>query len=254
MLKIVKTIEEWKMIRKSTELKDKSIGFVPTMGTLHKGHLSLIKESKNQTDITIVSIFVNPTQFNDKNDFANYPTTYKEDIAALEILEVDYLLYPEYNSLYPDNYNYMVTEKEFSNLLCGASRPGHFDGVLTIVLKLFNIVQADKAFFGEKDYQQLMLIKKMTETFFIDTEVIPCPTIREEDGLAMSSRNLLLTKEERKIAPTLYKELTSGKNITEIKNILNVSGFKVDYIEDIENRIYVAAFLGKVRLIDNVKK
>ena len=253
-MKIIKTIDEWKTIRNSAEFENKSLGFVPTMGTLHQGHLSLIEESKKQTDVTLVSIFVNPTQFNDKNDFASYPKTYDADIKALEELEVDYLLYPEYDTLYPDNYNYMVSEKELSKLLCGASRPGHFDGVLTVVLKLFNIANADKAFFGEKDYQQMTLIKKMTEAFFIDTEVVSCPTIRESDGLAMSSRNLLLSKEERSIAPSLYKELTSGKTITDIKYALSQLGFKVDYIEEIKNRIYAAAYLGNVRLIDNVEK
>lgn len=251
MTQVIKQINEWKEIRNS--LHDKSIGFVPTMGALHEGHLSLIRKSIEENDVTVVSIFVNPTQFNDKNDFKNYPTTFENDLEKLETEGVDYLFYPDYKDIYNDDFRYEVNEKELSKTLCGAHRPGHFTGVLTVVMKLLNIIKADKAYFGEKDYQQYLLIKGMAEAFFMDCEIIPLPLIREEDGLAMSSRNKLLTDNERKLAPKFYEWLSSGKSIDEIKQGLENDGFIIDYIEEIENGRFGAVHLGKVRLIDNVK-
>lgn len=251
MLEIIKTIEDWNSTRKKLI---GSIGFVPTMGALHKGHKSLIDKSISENDITVVSIFVNPTQFNNPDDLTNYPITFEDDLKLLNDCGVNYLFYPEYDSLYPDNYKYVITENSYSKFMEGAHREGHFDGVLSVVMKLLNIVKANKAYFGEKDYQQYKLIDGMVKAYFLDTEIIPCTTIREEDGLAFSSRNRRLTIEERKKAflfPTLLK---SNKTTQEIKNELNSNGFVVDYIIDFENRRYGAAHLGKVRLIDNVKK
>jgi pantoate--beta-alanine ligase len=251
MTQVIKQIREWKEVRNS--LQKKSIGFVPTMGALHEGHLSLIRKSVSDNNITVVSIFVNPTQFNDKNDFKNYPVTFESDLAKLESEKVEYLFYPEYKEIYSDDFRYEINEKEFSKKLCGAHRPGHFTGVLTIVMKLLNIIKPTKAYFGEKDYQQYLLIKGMAEAFFLDCEIIPLPLIREKDGLAMSSRNKLLTEKERKLAPRFYHWLKSDNSIDTIKDKLEEEGFKIDYIEEIDERRFGAVHLGKVRLIDNVE-
>ena len=253
MTRIIKKISEWKEIRNSDELKNKTVGFVPTMGALHKGHISLIEKCVNENDVSVVSIFVNPTQFNDPNDLRNYPRTFEEDLAILKNHNVDFLFYPEYEEIYQDNYKYRIVETDFSKKLCGAFRPGHFEGVLTIVMKLFNIIRPHKAYFGEKDYQQLKLIDGMCKAFFMDIEIIPCPIVRDEDGLALSSRNLLLSKEEREFALNFPKLLASNKTKEQIKKELEELGFKVDYIEEFEGRRFGAVHVGKVRLIDNVK-
>ena len=238
-------------IKLKHEIRNKvgKIGFVPTMGALHEGHLSLIETSKKDNKFTVVSIFVNPTQFNDPNDYKNYPNTHTEDLLKLSALKVDYL-----SLIYNDNYSYQIVENSLSKQLCGGSRPGHFEGVLTIVMKLLNIVKPAKAYFGEKDFQQYMLIKGMADAFHMDVKVIALPTIREADGLAMSSRNLLLTDSERKIAPTFSKLLSSNLSDENVKSKLENEGFRIDYIETIDGRRFGAVFLGKVRLIDNVKK
>jgi len=253
MVKIIKTVSEWKDIFKDIKEK-KSIGFVPTMGALHNGHRSLIERAKSENDISVVSIFVNPTQFNDSEDLKKYPRIIERDIEMLNDINTDYLFLPNEKELYPNGYNYRLTENDFSKKLCGAFRQGHFDGVLTVVMKLLNIVESTRSYFGEKDWQQYILIQGMAESFFLKTKIISCPIIREEDGLAMSSRNLLLTKENRKIAPEFYKSLSSGKPVEIIKTDLVKLGFNVDYIEIRDNRILGAVYLGKVRLIDNVKR
>ncbi len=251
-MKVFKDKEFWLSERKF--LAGKTIGFVPTMGALHKGHLSLIEKSLSDNDITVVSIFLNPTQFDNASDLENYPKLLEQDIALLERSGVDYLFNPEYNYLYPDNYKYQILETELSNILCGASRPGHFKGVLTVVMKLFNIIKPKRAYFGEKDYQQLELIKGMVNAFFMDVEIVPCPIVRESDGLAMSSRNLRLTPSEREIAPKFYEILSSNLSDEAVIEELEKIGFRVDYITSINNRRYGAVYLGKVRLIDNVQK
>ena len=238
------------------ELSNKfgEIGFVPTMGALHEGHLSLIETSKKENKFTVVSIFVNPTQFNDPNDYKNYPNTQTEDLLKLSALKVDYLFMPTRSFIYNDNYTYQIAENNFSKQLCGASREGHFEGVLTIVMKLLNIVKPSKAYFGEKDFQQYMLIKGMVDAFHMDVKIIARPTVREADGLAMSSRNLLLTDSERKIAPIFSKLLNSKSSDELVKSELENEGFRIDYIETINGRRFGAVFLGNVRLIDNVEK
>jgi pantoate--beta-alanine ligase len=253
MVQVIKEINEWKEIRKG-ELNNKSIGLVPTMGALHEGHLSLMRRSLSDNEITVVSSFVNPAQFNDKSDFEKYPVTYDADIQKLNDLKIDYLLYPDSEDIYHDDYKYSVDENELSKILCGAYRKGHFEGVLSVVMKLLNIVKPQKAYFGEKDYQQYLLIKGMVDAFFMDVKIIPCPIIRENDGLAMSSRNIRLTEEERNMATLFPSLLKSKHSVKKAARILKKEGFKVDYIEEIDGRRFGAVHLGNVRLIDNVKR
>jgi len=250
---IIETVRQMREWRNSLSL-EKKIGFVPTMGALHRGHESLLHFSTQDNDVTVLSIFVNPTQFNNPNDLKEYPHTFEQDLSLAKRLGVDVVFAPQtLTELYPDQYRFKVVENEFSKLLCGAHRPGHFDGVLTVVMKLLQITQPSRAYFGEKDHQQLTLIKDMVSSFFLPVEIIPCPTVREESGLAMSSRNVRLTAEELKIAPKLHQITKETKNLEEAKKILTALGFIVDYLEEHHHRRYVAATLGKVRLIDNVE-
>jgi pantoate--beta-alanine ligase len=230
-----------------------SVGFVPTMGALHEGHASLLKKSAAENDHTILSIFVNPTQFNDPKDLEKYPRTLDSDLAWAKNSNVTAIIYPDFDQMYPDQYRYQVTENKFSKILCGQSRPGHFDGVLTVVMKLLNIVNADHAYFGEKDYQQLTLIKDMAASFFMKTKIIGLPTQREASGLAMSSRNTRLSEDGKTKAAQIYSIIKQSIPTEHARNLLKEAGFKIDYLEDIENRRYVAAFLEGVRLIDNVE-
>lgn len=236
---------------RALELKD--VGFVPTMGALHEGHLALVKQAKKECETVVVSIFVNPTQFNDPNDLKNYPRTISEDCRMLEQAGVTVAFIPEPNEIYSDQFTFRVTENKLSQVLCGPFRPGHFDGVLTVVLKLLQIVNPQKAFFGEKDFQQLLLIKEMAKAFFIPAEIIACPTVRESDGLAMSSRNVRLNSKEREVAALIYKTLKNARDVEEAKQTLLNANFKVDYVEEHWGRRFAAAYLGNVRLIDNVE-
>lgn len=250
MTVVLRTPQEFKAWRKKIQ---GSVGFVPTMGALHTGHEELLKQARKNNDFVVLSIFVNPTQFNDPNDLEKYPKTWEQDLAMAEKNQVDAIFYPHYPEMYPDNYRYKISEGEYSRLLDGAHRPGHFDGVLSVVMKLFHIVSPTRAYFGEKDFQQLSLIKGMVESFFMDLEIVPVPTVREDDGLAKSSRNLRLTAEERQKAPALYKALTESSTAEEAAAKLNAEGFVVDYVTDVGSRRFVAAKLGEVRLIDNVQ-
>jgi pantoate--beta-alanine ligase len=250
-MKIIRSIEEFRQYRNS--IQKQQIGFIPTMGALHLGHLSLIEKSVDNFQLTIVSIFVNPTQFDSKRDLNNYPNLLDDDLDKLKIAGVDCVFLPRFEQIYPDGYNYSVTEKKLSKKYCGAHREGHFDGVLTVVMKLLNIVQPHKAYFGEKDYQQLTLIKQMVKAFFMSVEIIAVATMREKDGLAMSSRNLNLTAKERAIAPKLYQTINSDLSPKQMKAQLENHGFKVDYLKMLDKHLLVAAFLGKVRLIDNIE-
>lgn len=250
MTQVVRTPQEMKNLRRTI---NGSVGFVPTMGALHSGHEQLLKKARQECDFVVLSIFVNPTQFNDPKDFEKYPITWEQDLEKAQTQKVDAIFYPNYQSLYPDNYRYKVVETDFSQMLCGSKRPGHFDGVLSIVMKLFNIVQPQRAYFGEKDHQQLTLIAGMVESYFMDLQIVPVPTVREEDGLAKSSRNVRLTSEERLKAPQIYKTIKESGSANEAQEKLTSLGFKVDYVTDFQSRRYVAAFLGDVRLIDNVE-
>lgn len=246
---VLKSIAEYDAFRKNVK---GTVGFVPTMGALHAGHASLLKQSAQENDSTVLSIFVNPTQFNDPKDLEKYPRTFEADWAIAAECGVSAIFYPDYKEMYPDNYRYVITENSFSQILCGASRPGHFDGVLSVVMKLLNIIKPQKAYFGEKDFQQLRLIEDMTTAFFMPLEIRRGPTLREASGLAMSSRNTRLSQEGQNKAALIYKTITTAKSAHDAQNILNEAGFQVDYLEDIDGRRFVAAFLEGVRLIDNV--
>jgi pantoate--beta-alanine ligase len=247
ILETPQAMKEWRLKQKV------SVGFVPTMGALHEGHEELLKRAKKDNDLVVLSIFVNPTQFNDASDLAKYPKTWDQDLAMAERNGVTAIFYPKYADMYPDNYRYKMTEHEYSLQLDGAHRPGHFDGVLSVVMKLFNLVSPDRAYFGEKDFQQMTLIQGMVESFFMNLKIVPVATVREKDGLAMSSRNTRLTPEQRQKAPAIYKAITQSKSAAEAASALNEQGFVVDYVTDIGKRRYVAAKLGEVRLIDNVE-
>lgn len=229
------------------------MGFVPTMGALHDGHASLIARSKEENKFTVVTIFVNPTQFDDPTDIEKYPRTETRDIELLQSLGVDAVLCPSFHELYPDGYMYRVTENDLSHDLCGKSRPGHFDGVLSVVLKLFGLVKPARAYFGEKDFQQLKLIEGMVRAFFLDVEICACPTVREADGLAMSSRNMRLSPIARETAAVFPKLLQCEKNIGDLRAKLVEHGFEVDYLEEHNERRFGAVIIDGVRLIDNVK-
>lgn len=240
------SMRAWRLSLKGT------VGFVPTMGALHAGHGSLVEAAKGREDFCVVSIFVNPTQFNDPNDLKNYPRPEADDLRALETWGADAVFLPSPREIYADQYRFKVTESEDSRVLCGAHRPGHFDGVLTIVLKLLNLVAPDRAYFGEKDFQQLRLITDMVKALCVPVEIVPCPTVREADGLAMSSRNVRLSARERELAIHLPKVLMTAPDVMSAWDELSRLGFKVDYVEERWGRRLAAAHLGSVRLIDNV--
>ncbi len=249
------------------------------MGALHEGHISLIKRARKENDIVAVSIFVNPTQFGKNEDFNKYPKTLREDKRICRQNGVDIIFVPEASQIYKKGHATSIDVAEFSDILCGLFRPGHFKGVATIVLKLFNIIQPAKAYFGLKDYQQLKIIKKMVEDLNLPVKIVACPTVREKSGLALSSRNKFLTLEQKKSAAGIYSALKRGKsaaksgkvesvavlkkNITE--DLKKISGLRMEYVEVVnpktlqraENlkkdfRILAAVRLGKTRLTDNV--
>ncbi len=252
---MAKIISDPKVMQAISNEKSKAganIGFVPTMGNLHAGHLSLLKRCASENKTSILSIFLNPTQFNNSADLEKYPRTLEKDIELAAQCGVDYIFTPTFKAIYPDNYQYTIIEKELSQQLEGKFRPGHFDGVLTVVMKLLMITKPDKAYFGEKDRQQLMLLQGLAKAFFIDTDIIPCKTVREDSQLAFSSRNNLLAAEHKSLAPNFYKLLSSTKNCQDIAKELTHLGFVVDYIEDYNGHRFGSAYLGNVRLIDNV--
>lgn len=255
----------------------KIIGFVPTMGNLHEGHLTLVREAKKLCDVVVVSIFVNPTQFGPGEDFDNYPRTLEQDSRLLADVGCDIIFAPSVEQMYgtqPRLTNISVSQ--ITDDLCGSSRPGHFDGVALVVTKLFNIVQPNYAFFGQKDYQQLAVIRQFVQDLNIPLEVIGVPIVRAADGLALSSRNGYLTSEQRQIAPVIYQglkqaeeQLHQGKDLQQVladlKTLLTDNGFVVDYVEarqpnllavsqfDRDIVLFVAAKLGGTRLIDNLQ-
>jgi pantoate--beta-alanine ligase len=251
-MKTYTDLSAWREERRRQARAGITLGVVPTMGALHDGHLSLVRRSRAENDRTLVTIFVNPTQFDDPKDLSAYPRTLDDDTALLQREGADFVLVPAAADLYPDGYRYRVTEVERSRELEGAFRPGHFDAVLTIVLKLLQIAAADRAYFGEKDWQQLTLVQGMARAFFLPTAIIACPTVRESSGLAMSSRNRRLSEENRRKAPELHRVLSSASTAGEAERDLVADGFSVDYVEDREARRLAAVRLGGVRLIDNV--
>ncbi len=277
-MKLVNKISDLKIIIKSNKSMGKTIGFVPTMGYLHEGHLSLAKRSVQENDFTVMSIFVNPTQFGPNEDFERYPRDLERDLALAESVGVDIVFAPSVEEMYPEGYKTYVNVEDITGVLCGRSRPGHFRGVTTVVNKLFNIVEPDKAYFGQKDAQQVVVVKKMVKDLNMNLEVIACPIVREPDGLAMSSRNTYLSSEERKAALILSKSLfeaeelikqgeRSGKKIAEyiegrikteklaeIDYVEVVSADSLEKLEELKGSVLIALAVkfGKTRLIDNI--
>jgi len=277
-MKIIKSIKNAQQILEKEKFKRKTIGFVPTMGALHIGHLSLIRRARKENDLVVVSIFVNPVQFGSKEDFKKYPRAFKKDVLLCKKTGVDFIFYPNAKDMYPKDYKTYVNVEDLSDCLCGKSRPGHFKGVATIVAKLFNIIRPDTAYFGQKDAQQAVIIKKMAQNLNIPLKIKVMPTVREKDGLAMSSRNIYLNAEERKEAVVLYKALKKAKEIIAhgkknsqeviamMSSLIKQSrAVKIDYVsivdfenlkpvKIIKNRVLVALAVrfGKTRLIDNV--
>lgn len=251
-MRVHHNLKEWRAVREGPEYADASIGFVPTMGALHAGHRALLERAKADNSRIVLSIFVNPTQFNDPSDLEKYPRTLDADLRLAEGL-VDDVIVPEAKELYPDNYTYRVTEERFSRELEGAHRPGHFDAVLTVVLKLLNIVGPKRAYFGEKDWQQLHLVEGMVQALFVPVEIVACPTERESDGLALSSRNRLLPPTARAKAADFPRILRSSRDAASAAAALGAAGFGVDYVEDREGVRLGAVRLENVRLIDNVQ-
>ncbi len=276
-MKILETVSQ---LRAEIEgCNSSTIGFVPTMGALHSGHVSLVDRARAECDVVVVSIFVNPTQFNDKGDLATYPRTPEADAALLSPSGVDYILMPSVEEIYPTTDERTFDFGDKDKVMEGASRPGHFNGVAQVVSRLFEIVQPSKAYFGEKDFQQIAIIRAMVEMLNIDVEIVDCPIVRDTDGLALSSRNTLLTEAHRAAAPEIYKALCHGVEfsmeatpaevissvIRQINSnpLLEVVYFEIvdslslhsisswDESQSVQGCITVKA--GEVRLIDNIK-
>ena len=276
-MRIIKLVKQMQSFSTSLRMEGKKIAFVPTMGYFHEGHLSLMKEAKKMADCLVVSIYVNPTQFGPKEDFSKYPRDLDRDLKMAESVNVDVIFYPPDKEMYPANYQTYVDVEKVTQNLCGMSRPGHFRGVATVCNKLFNIVEPDFAVFGKKDFQQFVTIERMVDDLNMDIQIIGSPTVRESGGLAMSSRNKYLNKDERKSALTLFKALklaqklySNGEKkssviITEVEKLIKRAPFTaIDYIKICDTRtlkdtdkiknqsvIALAVKVGKTRLIDN---
>lgn len=246
------SIAQWQDIRRQVA-HDRRIGLVATMGNLHQGHLSLCTQSQVDNDITVMTIYVNPTQFNEASDFANYPRSLEADKALLAAHGgVDYCLILSDDEIYPDAYRYQVHELELSQLMEGLYRPGHFTGMLTVVLKLLLGVGPHRAYFGEKDYQQYLLIKNMQQALLLDCDIIPCPIVREASGLPFSSRNRRLSLEQRALADTFaILFLQRSLCLSELSEKLKQLGLELDYCEEHFGRRFVAVRIGQIRLLDN---
>jgi pantoate--beta-alanine ligase len=277
-MEVIQTIKEMKELASQNRGTGKIIAFVPTMGCFHEGHLSLMREGRRRGDLLVVSLFVNPTQFSPNEDFKNYPRDFERDRKMAEEVGVDIFFTPETEEMYPPDHQTIVRVEKVTQNLCGRSRPTHFQGVTTVVLMLFEIVMPHVAIFGEKDYQQLVTIQQMVKNLHKSVEVVGMPTIRESDGLAMSSRNTYLQPEEREAALSLYRSLQKARELLqkgerkadqilqEVKGILQSEPLvRIDYIQicdahtlrdvnQIEGDVVVAlaAHLGKTRLIDNL--
>ncbi len=247
-MQVITDLNRWRECRKTIK---SSVGFVPTMGNLHAGHMSLMERSLADNEITVLSIFVNPTQFDNPDDLKKYPRTFDADIKLAERVGVNYIFAPDFNALYPDDYTYQVEESALSRMLEGEHRPEHFAGVLTVVMKLLMLVRADHAYFGEKDWQQLQLVRGMVRAFFIDTCIIGCPIVRDEQGVALSSRNNLLSVGECRQAQQFARVLQSSLSCADITEELKNLDIDVEYVTEHEGRCLAAVKVGSVRLIDN---
>jgi pantoate--beta-alanine ligase len=279
MTKIIRTIASMKKFSAAQKRRGKKIGFVPTMGYLHAGHISLIKQAVKECDVVVASIFVNPTQFGPKEDLKKYPRDFKRDAKMLKKAGVDAIFYPDPKAMYPKGYKTYIYVRELGDVMCGKTRPGHFEGVATVVAKLFNIVMPDAAYFGKKDFQQQIIIKKMVADLNMDVKIVSLPTVREADGLAMSSRNTYLEPDERSNAAIINRSLLAAKKLigsgvsdaSKIKKaiaklIATKRGIKIDYITirdaktfdeaaKIKGKVFIAiaAYVGRTRLIDNIE-
>ncbi len=274
-MKIIHTIEQMREALQKHNT-NQSIALVPTMGALHQGHLSLVEKAKKENDIVVVSIFVNPTQFNNALDLEKYPKTLEKDVSLLDQSKVNYLFIPSVNEMYPDSHTLTFSTGYLDATMEGLNRPGHFSGVIQIIIKLFNIITPHNAYFGQKDIQQLAVIKRLTTELCFNTQIISCSIIREANGLAMSSRNKRLNLEEKETASNVYKSLILIKKdlnnsvnpkdvITKVTALLTLQKISVEYIEIVDAvfltplknttekiAICIACHLGEVRLIDNI--
>lgn len=254
-MKIIDTVTDmiaWQRETKKTFPQD-TIGFVPTMGALHNGHLDIVKHSQNDNQKTVVSIFVNPTQFNDPMDFEKYPKTIARDISRLEPLKVDVLFLPRAEDIYSDGKNFSIEEQHLKDQFCEARRQGHFQGVMTVVMKLLNIVSPHKIYLGEKDFQQLQIIRDMVNAFFMPVEVCGVPTVRDNEGLALSSRNERLSADGLRRARIFAKALRSAQSEKEFAQELEKENIRLDYLDEYKNRRLAAVYIDNIRLIDNVE-
>jgi pantoate--beta-alanine ligase len=278
-MKLIKTVKSIQGVSAKLRRRGKTIGFVPTMGALHEGHMSLIRAARKVCDIVVVSIFVNPTQFGPAEDYTTYPRALKTDAAMCRRAGADFLFCPAVKEMYPSGFQTFVQVEKLTQGLCGPFRPGHFRGVTTVVLKLFQIVQPHQAFFGQKDYQQSRVIRQMVQDLALPVRVIILPTVREADGLAMSSRNAHLNPEERRMASVLYRALKLGEKCSRegerssetvrkyMLDLLNQEpSVRLEYLEIVNSEdfeatkviagpflIAIAAWVGKTRLIDNIR-
>ena len=278
-MKIIDTIKDLRLLLDESRAAGKSVGLVPTMGALHAGHASLVERAVKENDVVVVSVFVNPTQFNDKNDLKIYPRTLDADCALLERIGATVAFAPSVEEMYPEEDTRQFSFAPLDTVMEGACRPGHFNGVAQIVSKLFYAVEPDRAYFGEKDFQQLAIIREMVRQLGIELEIVGCPIVREEDGLAMSSRNTLLSEDERERALTISSTLFASADFAKINTLAATKAFVEDMINDtpgLELEYYqivdgntlqeigewkdsdyvvgcIALFCGNVRLIDNIK-
>lgn len=278
-MKIIDTIKDLRLLLDESRAAGKSVGLVPTMGALHAGHASLVERAVKENDVVVVSVFVNPTQFNDKNDLKNYPRTLDADCALLERIGATVAFAPSVEEMYPEEDTRLFSFAPLDTVMEGACRPGHFNGVAQIVSKLFYAVEPDRAYFGEKDFQQLAIIREMVRQLGMGLEIVGCPIVREEDGLAMSSRNTLLSEDERERALTISSTLFASVDFAKVNTLAATKAFVEDMINDtpgLELEYYqivdgntlqeigewsdsdyvvgcIALFCGNVRLIDNIK-
>lgn len=278
-MKIFSTIPEIKAFLLTQQMQNLTVGFVPTMGALHSGHISLIERAKKENDLCVCSIFVNPIQFNNPDDFKRYPVRTEKDITMLQDAGCDVLFNPDKHEMYPEPVDTKYDFGELEKVMEGAFRPGHFNGVAIVVKRLFEIIEPDKAYFGEKDYQQLQIIRMLVKMEQIPVTIVPCPIVRDADGLALSSRNALLSEHERAVAPTIAailnecSSLAHQMSVPEVKSFVQskiraVPEFKLEYFEIADGttlqpvsawsksdhiRAFIAVYLHNVRLIDNVR-
>lgn len=277
-MQVLKSKNELVSLIDNYKKEGKTIGFVPTMGALHNGHLSLVKECKKNSDVTVVSIFVNPTQFNDLEDLKRYPRTLDKDTELLKTVECDLVFAPSVEEIYPEPDTRKFDFGYIESVMEGAKRPGHFNGVGQVVSRLFDIVRPDKAFFGMKDFQQVAIIKNMVKQLNYHIQIVPCPIIREESGLALSSRNTLLDADHKKNAPHIYATLKKARNLASEMSVSDLKKWitdeidsnpclKAEYVEIVDDTTLkvtedwtedgtkvacVAVYAGKIRLIDNI--